>query len=277
MKKHSRKIEFTDGKIFLLLCFLIFFGCEEEKKPSGYLAKVEDTYLYRDDFPSYFDSSTISKKHLSELIRSWVNTEILYREALREGIFDDDEFKKIFENSKREIASGIFLKKLEEKIEINIADDETEKFFNENKPRFGFTGNAYLLNYAVFRSFDKSALFRNLLFESDWSRSTTAFKEDETLVEHRATQLFYDYTIFSGNVLKIIRELQEGEVSPIVQLDSTKFAVVQIVKKYFSGDVPDYSLIKTSVQKLFLEEKKKVEIEKFIKQLYSNYDIEIVQ
>lgn len=277
MKKHLKKIENFHGKIFLLLGIFIFFGCDEEKKPSGHLAKVEDTYLYKDDLPKYFDSSSIAKKHLSELVQSWVNTETLYREAVREGILDDPEFQKMLETAKREIASAILLKQLNERITISSDEKEIENYFNANKAKFELGSDAYLLNYAIFGSFDKSALFRNLLFESDWNKSTTAFKEDGSLIEQKANQFFYDYKIFSGSVLKIVRELENGEVSPIIQLDSSKYSVVQVVRKYKSGEAPEYSLIKNSVQKIFLEEKKRSEAEKFIQQLYSKYDIEIVQ
>lgn len=277
MKKHLKKIENFHGKIFLLLSILIIYGCDEEKKPSGYLAKVEDTYLYTDDLPKYFDSTNIANKHLSELVQSWVNTEVLFREAVREGILDDPGFQKMVETAKREIASAILMKQLNERITIPPDEKETESYFNTNKAKFELGSDAYLLNYAIFGSFDKSALFRNLLFESDWNKSTTAFNEDGSLIEQKANQFFYDYKIFSGSVLKIVRELEDDEVSPIIQLDSSKYSVVQIVKKYRSGEVPEYSLIKNSVQKIFLEEKKRIESDRIIQQLFSKYDIEIVQ
>jgi len=53
-EKHLNK---TLTKILFLLGVLVFTACSEEQKKDDFIARVNDSYLYREDFASLVDTS----------------------------------------------------------------------------------------------------------------------------------------------------------------------------------------------------------------------------
>jgi len=96
-------------RIFLyVLIAIIFLGCNKEPEKKKYVARVNDTYLTEEEL-NELDSLFEDSSSRSEIIKRWVSKELLYQEAISKGITDDEEFNRIINNSRRELASSMLL------------------------------------------------------------------------------------------------------------------------------------------------------------------------
>ncbi|MFA4922935.1 MAG: hypothetical protein WC557_01950, partial [Ignavibacteriaceae bacterium] len=111
--------------------------------------------------------------------------------------------------------------------------------------------------------------------ESDWNKTLKAFLNDSSLVASSTNALVYYYQIGAGNLLNIITELQQNEVSLVIQLRKNLFTVVQVLQKLKKDEVPPFASLRKEIEKTFREEKQKQLIEEHLKELYSQNDIDI--
>ena len=47
------------------------------------------------------DTNNTSNFYKNEVIRNWINKEVMYQEALKKGILKESEFNRLIENSKK--------------------------------------------------------------------------------------------------------------------------------------------------------------------------------
>ena len=93
--------------IILFSVILATAGCSKENSKKDFIARVNETYLTREDFASLVDTTNLNPEQKDRLIKEWVYNEILFQQAVKDGITDEDEFKKIINNSKKQLASAI--------------------------------------------------------------------------------------------------------------------------------------------------------------------------
>ena len=147
LNMRSSWIKIIEGIIFPLL---IFSACSESKKPDSYIAKVNDSYLTESEFAELIDSQFVTDASRSAVIKNWVRQEILYQEALKEGLTETREFKETIENTKKQLASALILEKFAATAQPQFTNDELEDFFEENESSFKLPFNAYYLNRVNF-------------------------------------------------------------------------------------------------------------------------------
>jgi hypothetical protein len=123
LKKH---LKIQQSKIFLLILFTAAFltGCGKESNKKEYLARVNDSYLTRDELNAIIDSGSGRNFYKSEIIRDWINKELLYQEAKSSGVLDDKDFQELKNKSDKELAVTYLVNKIfnEEKIKIEPAE-----------------------------------------------------------------------------------------------------------------------------------------------------------
>ncbi|MCK9424790.1 MAG: peptidylprolyl isomerase [Ignavibacteriaceae bacterium] len=261
---------------FLIASFsfvlLLFAGCAKEKPTVEYVAKVNDVYLYKKDFTFPPDTNTAYK---NEFIRNWVTTELLSQEARKNDLEKSDEFLELSNKARKELLKTLWLKKYVSDKEISFTSKELEKYFNAKPEAFKLLQDAVILNQVYLKQYDKAIQFRNVLLESDWNKTLKAFLNDSSLVASSTNALVYYYQIGAGNLLNIITELQQNEVSLVIQLRKNLFTVVQVLQKLKKDEVPPFASLRKEIEKTFREEKQKQLIEEHLKELYSQNDIDI--
>ena len=89
-----------------------------------------------------------------------------------------NEYQKIIEDSKKELASALMLKKFYEDKENSIDDKSLETYFASHNDLFKLNNDAYLLNRINFANEDKAIQFRTTVIESNWNKASNVFKKD---------------------------------------------------------------------------------------------------
>ncbi len=271
MKKHINQ---TNYIIIPLLSAVLITGCGKEKQRTDYVAKVNNAYLSREELSTMVDTAG-NKYYKSEIIRNWVNQEVLYQEAEKEGILKDTEYQKLLNQSERELASALLLQKHYEDEDVSYELKDIEAYYNEHRDDFRLFYEGYLLNIISFNNEDNAVQFRSTVLESDWNRALNVYMGDSTIVSSRPSALLYDFQINPQPLYRIVQDLNLGEVSIVIKDSNHIYQVAQLENKYNKGTIPPLDIIKSRVVKQFLADKKEKLIQNYIRDLYSNNDIEV--
>ena len=149
----NKNIVYVSSLIVLLITLCGCFTKEKAQVPDETVyAKVNDSYLTETEFKAIvpmglFDRLTT--EHKKEIAKEWVNKELLYQEALRLGIDNEEEIKRILKNQKRDFLSNEVLERTLENIHIP-SEYELKQYYEKHKDYFIINKTEYRVRYALF-------------------------------------------------------------------------------------------------------------------------------
>lgn len=270
------KLLSNPGKFsFILTTVIIIYSCGEKSRQTKFIARVNDSYLTAEELDSLVDTKSITTFHRNEVIRNWINREILFQEAVKDGILDDEKYNALIEESKKDLAGSILLNKYNSGKTINVEQIELLNYYKNHKNEFRLTQNSFLLNIIHFNNEERAVEFRSLLLDSDWKKSLNVFYNDSTIIGSENKVFLQEPDIYSDKVLRIVKRLLPLEISIVISEMEGYYSVVQVLGKYPKGSIPEFQVVKKSVEKRYIAEKRKEMLESYIKNLYSDYDIEV--
>jgi len=261
---------------FVLIAASILTGCGKEQPKTEYVARVNDAYLTKKELASLIDTTMVNTLHKSEVIRNWVNREILFQKAKNEGILQQDDYKGLINNSGKELAGVLLLESYISSVTINFEQRDLINYFEENSNDFKIADMSYLLNIIHFSNEDRAVEFRSLVLDSDWQKAMNIFYGDSAIINNENEVLLKEHDVLSIKVLRVVKRLHPLEISIVISEREGYYTVVQVIEKYSKGSLPSYNVIKHKVEKRYLAEKRKELLENYIKDLYSKNEIEVI-
>lgn len=271
-EKHLNK---TLTKILFLLGVLVFAACSEEQKKDDFIARVNDSYLTREEFASLADTAELNSAQKEQVIKDWIYQEILFQAAEKEGITKREEYKNILKKSSYELAAAMLINNYAESENIKYSDDDLLTYFESNKNYFRAISDLYLLNKVLFNNEDNAIKFRMLALDSDWQKAVGVFTGDSSLIRNISANLIDENNIYPIQLSRIIKDFYPDEISIVFTEKPGYYSVVQMLNKYGKESIPPFDIIKSNVEKRFIAEQKKKIIEEYLKELYSENEIEI--
>lgn len=271
-EKHLNK---TITKILFLFGVLAFAACSKEQKKDDFIARVNDSYLTREDFASLADTAELNPAQREQMIKDWIYQEVLFQAAAKEGITERDGYKSILKKSSYELAAAMLIDDYSAAEKINYSDDDLITYFESNKNYFRAASDLYLLNKVLFNNEDKAIKFRMLALDSDWQKAVGVFTSDSSLIKNISSNLIDENNIYPIQLSRIIKDFYPDEISIVFTEKPGYYSVVQMLNKYGKESIPPFEIIKSIVEKRFIAEQKKKIIEEYLKELYSQNEIEI--
>ena len=265
----TRKIEVAALLLFALV------ACNENKKPDKYLAKVNDSYLTESEMSELIDSQFVSEKSRSVVIKNWIRQEILFQEAVKEGLIETEEFKATLENSKKQLAAALLLEKFASSTQQQFTNEELENFYEENESSFKLPFNAYFINRIDFSNRDAAIAFRTALIMKGWSGALIETGQDTSVVNMEDSVLVSEQDIQPARLLRILEGLYPLEISIVIPDERGYYSVVQFLNKYPAGSVPAFEAVKDEVEKRYESALTQLAVENYINDLYSLSEVEI--
>lgn len=260
----------------LFISAIILFGCAEEKKEVDFVARVNDSYLSKKELMELIDINTYSTFYRSEVVRNWINRELMFQKAVEEGILEEEKFKRLVENSERELAVALLLNQYVSGENITVVPAELRVYFEENRDEFKLAKNSYLLNIIHFSDEERAVDFRSGFLSSGWDSTLNYFDGDSTIVDVWNKVLFKEQDIFPITVLRLVKRLHPPEISIVISEGSGYYSIVQVLGKYMKGSLPPFTVIKDEIEIRYLAEKRNQLIEEYIENLYSTNEIEVI-
>jgi hypothetical protein len=251
----------------------ILTGCGQETPRRNFIAKVNNTYLSKEDLQTISDSIPYNGQLRDEIIRNWINRECLYQQAVKEGILKSAEYQRIAEDSQKELAASIMLKKLYEKDASQITEKNLADYFNSHIELFRLNNTAYVLNRADFVDEDRAIRFRTTVVESNWNKAINVFRKES--LKSSLNTLCDELELHPAGFMRIISELDANEVSIVMNTGDNIYSVVQLAEKYTKGTIPPFEIIKDKVKAMYMSYKKEMRFKDYLEELYSQNEIEI--
>jgi len=262
-------------RIIFLFSILFFTNCSKETKKEDYIARVNKTYLTREEFTSLVDTTNLTGIEKEQIIKSWIYRELLFQKAKEEGIVDQDDYKNVLKKSSQELAAAMLLNNYVSSEEIELSDSELLEYYERNKNSFQLSSDSYLINKISFNTEDKAITFRSLAIESDWDKAVNVSGDDTSILRSINAELIEEKNLYPYQLMKIAKDIYPQEISIVITENAQYYSIVQILGKFPKGSIPKFEIIRQKIETRLLAEKKKQLIDYYLKELYSNNDIEI--
>ena len=239
------------------------------------MARVNDKYLTQQELNNMLLASSNKNFYKDEIIRDWINKELLYQKAIKEGITKESNYTLLVEDSKKELAVTLLLNKIYSEEKEKIDNKQIEDFYEKNRNDFHSFYNSYVVNLIDFDNENKAIRFRSILLETSWNRAINAFKGDTSIIGLSTNTLYYEYELQPASLSRIVKELSPNEVSIVFPNKQNDYLVVQLVKRFSKGSLLPLDYVRNEVEKRLIANKKDELIKNYIQELYSQNDIEV--
>jgi hypothetical protein len=137
--------------LMVALCALLF-SCDTEfldswefwKKSSLVVAEVGNSRLYLQDLKeTKILKDTVSREEWVHRIESWVDFEVMYREALKRGLQKDPATQKLIKDAEKKILVDRLKITMYDAIDTE-SDKEMQEFYENNKEMFRIDSASFL-------------------------------------------------------------------------------------------------------------------------------------
>ncbi|MFN3873971.1 MAG: peptidyl-prolyl cis-trans isomerase [Ignavibacterium sp.] len=275
MMNFQKLLKLKTDNLLLLSLIILFISCSKEEKQKDYLAKVNDSYLTREELASLVDTSDLDASEKKALIKDWIYNELLFQKALDEGITEDDTFNNILQNSYKKLAIALLIKKIYDDTEVDFKTSDLMNYYEKNQNYFVHPYQTYLINHARFKDEVTAIKFRDIAIESNWEKATRFFENNNSLLFSEMGNLKELNDIYPIEVADAVKYLLPDEISIVIRDKQMTFNVVQLKQKFAAFEILPFEIVKKDVEKRFIDEQKSRQFENFLKELYSKSEIVI--
>lgn len=263
------------SSITIIYALLFFTFCSEEKKNDDFLARVNDSYLTREDIASLVDTSRTDNSEINFLIKEWTKNELLFQKAIEEGITDRKIYDDILLRSSKELAVSLLIKDKFESFDIEFSEQDLINFYNDNKTLFQNPNKTYQLNIANFSDEEFAIKFRELSIESNWQKAVQFTSGKKSVKSILSNVILEEKEIYPNEIVRLAKGMSNNEVSIIIKDLKNNIIVFQLVKVFQPFEIYPFELVKELVREKYIATKKTELFENFLSELYSKNQIEI--
>ncbi|HEY6193193.1 MAG TPA: peptidylprolyl isomerase [Bacteroidota bacterium] len=264
---------------FFLLPILLF-GCRQQ--PSGrVIARVGSAELTLDEAKAHIDTTRAALDYaLNDYASYWVNTELLYQEAKRQGVENSPEFIRQLEEVRRQLANQTYLEHFVYSDTAGLTPEAMQQYFKEHAREFQIRENTLQLNLLALNSRDLANSFSASVTKgSAWPAAVEHLLHDSSaassVLASTHAQYYTMQTLFPPELWKVASALSVNEVSFPVKTAGGYF-VLQCLARYDQGSPAAFELARPEVRQRLLMESRRRRYDELLGTLRSKADVELM-
>ncbi|MHB9028861.1 MAG: peptidyl-prolyl cis-trans isomerase [Candidatus Latescibacterota bacterium] len=268
--------------MLVLMLMILATGCSRSQEGGEFSEKafvtVNDARLTESGLKSLVPSDfygQLTADHKKEIINEWVNSELLFQDALRKKLDADPEIRAIIENTRRTL---LINELLERKLgELKIPDaGELRKYYEEHKRNFVLQEKEYRARFAAFDSKrDADDFWRQVKSRGGFSelaleraKNTSAQKGGDMGIvnqESIAAEIWQsiENTVKRYGLVKISDPFAVGD----------QWGCVIVDEIFEPGNAKPYEAVQDQVLEMYMTEKRDNAKSEFLKKLASDAKI----
>jgi len=230
----------------VLVIVSLFFNCNSKIKTEEIVAQVGDAVLTRQELTSKLNWQGIHPDQESQFIRQWVDRELMYQEAKRLKLQEDEALKYQLQLVEKEFLVNKLLNRIfAEKIQIK--DEQILKYYKDNKENFIVNEDQINANHILTSTRAHADLARKKLLNStpfaDVVRETSIgmFKDEDGKMG------FFSEKDVIPELWKAAKRLNAGDISRVFT-SSHGFHVLQIIEKRTANDYKPFDQVKDEIK-----------------------------
>jgi len=236
-------------RLIVYTVILTLLACEKsDEKPKEILVSVGNGYLtlerIQSDIP-FSIKKRVTQENVNNYIQQWIETELVYQEALNQGMDEDPELLIAIDKAKKNFLVNKYLSTY---LEENSVELETEalEYYEENKDSYVFSDDMIKANHLLVDNYQDAINARNRI-EAGEDFEKVAMEVSLDYSEKKRIQLDY----FSRE--EIIPEvgaqafsLSIGSVSSPIKSDFG-YHIIQVLDRKRKGSVIAFEAVKDQI------------------------------
>jgi peptidyl-prolyl cis-trans isomerase C len=229
---------------------------------------------------SRIDSSRGSyDRQMQEYISYWISTEVVYQEALKEGVDKSPEIQRQIEEIRKQLVNRLYLDKQMESDTAGISDQEIAQYYEQHKQEFFLREDMIRLNIAAFHSREQASRFGASISKAgNWQETVQHFSADSAssgdVISFNNNQYHSQQTLFPPELWKVASALSPNEVSFPVKT-SLGYFILQSLSYLKRGAEAEFEFVKDEVRQRFLRERHRERYTQLLGTLRKKYDVEV--
>jgi len=264
----------------LIVLAALFASCRQQKRETA-IARVGDAELTLEEAEAHIDTSRSSSLRLiRDYAVSWVNIELIYQEAKRQGIENSDEFNRQLFDVKRQLANQVFLERNIYTDTVTVDENLLREYYQSHAAEFFVREHTMKLNFISFHTREQASVFAALIsrgaFWDDAIEKTVGDTARSSSVVALATEQFYTQrSIFPPELWKVAMALNVRDISFPVKT-SFGYYVVQLLATIRQGEPTQFELVREEVRQRFLIDQRRHRYDELLGTLRKRYNVEIL-
>ena len=260
---------------------LVLSSCTRQPEQTQEVARVDDQSLTSEMIRQHLDTAGgISEMQVRMFARQWVNSELLYQEAKRQGLDRSDAVLKNLESAKRELAINALLEKdVFNDAPQSISKDEIAAYFKSHAEEFALRDDIVEISLAVFSEREPAAAFREAALQGPGWEAALAdsqnSKNGQSALITRTDSAFYtESTLFPPKLWKVSAALGAGEVSFPVKTSAGYF-VILLIGSYQRGAAPPVEYVGDAIRGRLVMQRRQEHFAEYLETMRKKHTVQI--
>lgn len=268
---------------FIILSILTlssgFEGCQKKdqsEKPSrDVIARVdEEVFTEWDlemDIPeAQRGSMTLDQKR--DYVKLWIESEILYQEAKRKKIDQDEAAKWRMDRAVRSAIIESFLQK-ELQARVTVSEDEARQYYLKNKNMFAREEEEVRLSHILVRNVAEAGLVRVRMEGGDsFDMIAKQLSLDAATKERGGDMGYIPVSNLPPQFYEAVTKSEPGKISAPIQTDYG-FDIIMVTDRKEKGSTREYELVKPQITNSLIVAKRKQEVGNLLQELKEEAEV----
>lgn len=203
----------------LMLSLLSCGETDKKSRPQDALVCVNSECLTERDIEfhlqdTYLDSLGPAEK--KEFLRKWIRSEILYQEALRQKLDQDERVSSLLKEKTKEILVEQFIEQ-KLKVKINVTEEDARKHFQENRQMYVWEDDYVGLSHIFTRGMESATRADLLLKEGNKFEEVVRLTSEDQRTKTTGGDLgLVRVRDLSREIAEHATRIRIGETSPLI-------------------------------------------------------------
>ncbi|MFW5775224.1 MAG: peptidylprolyl isomerase [Chitinivibrionales bacterium] len=261
------------GLVFAAL-FLMGFSCDDTVD-SPIVARVGDAKLTLDDLyktipPEY--SNQISREQMINYVKQWIDTELLYQEALRKKVHKEKDIRERLEQMKRDLLSAEIISRTSFAASQDLVSDEAiVTFYEAHRDSFIRQDDVFKYLEIIVDDGKTAWKVRNMVTKDNFL--DLAVRYSNTPVQDPRSVPFIQKQSLPKELADAMSNLRvEGTTTPIKMEDG--YHIIRILDKQDAGSICEVEEVREDIIGRLSTQAQKKDMERLLSDLRLKMDYE---
>ena len=267
-----------------LLVALVLSGCEKATRPSSgpdaMVARVNDRILTMGDMTVEIQTAMLpvaTSQMKQEWTQKWIQSELLYQEALRLELDRDRKTARELQRMQRDYLANILLERVLSQDSLTVTDAEIALYYEEQKEEFIRQEPELRLSVIVLQNENAAReVWRSLVRgRADFDEMARTRSEDVASAQQGGDLGFLKRgDISDAGFRDLVFSMGVGKLSRPVSTESG-YCIIQVTDSHEVGSVRDLDKVKGEIMNRVLEDRRRNMIKQLVDGLRQKAEVEV--
>jgi len=266
------------AKVIAIFVFGLLYlaSCSNAQQEGKVIAEVNGSKLtyefLLDQFPLEYRSS-INKEQLQRAIDAWVETELLYQEALKHKIDKDPSVKNMMEQKRKDIIAARFVE-ISIPDNLDITDAVVDSVYQNNEDLFVAQEDMFKLRHIVLSTKSGAEAVHNRLKKGDSFASLVAdYSEDEQTRKREGKLGFLTASALEENMVTALKTINIGQFTTPIKAQSGYYHIFLLEDRKTVGAKLPLEDIRGEISESIMADRQQFSYRELVKRLTGSAEI----